>query len=80
MTEKPVEPTTGKRVVMDNTVTHSGPDALWYPPIEQRLEWPGDKFDRFRRALLAIRDMPIPEQDNIISANMRQIAREALQS
>lgn len=29
-------------------------------------------------ALLAIRDMPIPEQDNMLSANMRKIAADAL--
>lgn len=29
-------------------------------------------------ALLAIRDMPLPEQDNMISANMRKIAADAL--
>lgn len=33
---------------------------------------------RWRTALLAIRDMPIPEQDNMLSANMRKIAVEAL--
>ncbi len=30
------------------------------------------------RALLIIRDMPIPEQDNMVAANMRKVARDAL--
>jgi hypothetical protein len=29
-------------------------------------------------ALITIRDMPMPEQDDMLSANMRQIAKEAL--
>jgi hypothetical protein len=34
----------------------------------------------FLAALLAIRDMPIPEQDNMLSANMRKIAADALKA
>ena len=31
-----------------------------------------------REALIVIRDMPIPEQDNMLSASMRKVAAEAL--
>jgi hypothetical protein len=36
------------------------------------------EIERLRLALRTIRDLPIPEQDNMIAANMRAIAREAL--
>ena len=37
-----------------------------------------DKSQRFSLALKTIAEMPIPEQDNMIAANMRLIAKEAL--
>jgi hypothetical protein len=33
---------------------------------------------RLRVALMAIRDMPMSEQDDMLSANMRKIAADAL--
>jgi hypothetical protein len=43
--------------------------------------WTGDwesEAIRLRQALVCIRDLPIPEQDNMLSANMRAIAAEAV--
>jgi hypothetical protein len=37
-----------------------------------------DRTPNLRQALLIIRDMQIAEQDNIISANMRTVARNTL--
>lgn len=36
-------------------------------------------LSQYEMALRAIRDMPLPEQDNMISANMRAVAKMALE-
>lgn len=43
-----------------------------------RANAPGGWIDDLRVALKVIAEMPIPEQDNLIAANMRRVARDAL--
>jgi hypothetical protein len=40
----------------------------------------GARAEKLSVALESIRDMPIPEQDNMVAANMREIARAALKA
>lgn len=37
-----------------------------------------DEIERFRLALRVIATLPTPEQDNMLSANMRKVAAEAI--
>ena len=47
--------------------------------VPLHYEWlAADEIERLRTALRLIQEMPVPNQDDMLSHNMRAIARDAL--
>lgn len=75
----------GVRRILDSRKTEDNAEAIIKFAIVRRgceteyyIKHPHDPSLRFRLALKAIRDLAVAEPDDLIAANMRRIAIEAL--
>jgi hypothetical protein len=60
----------GRKITLGIDDTDPTPDGL--------LEKAADRIEALEQALRVIAEMPVPEQDNMIAANMRRIAIGAI--